>query len=61
MPCPDIERIVALAAWPLAEEEGGHRLAAWAGRRCRDRPGMTGSPGVRTPFCGRSEALSPPA
>ena len=58
MPCLDIERIVALAAWPLAEEEGARRRA---GRRCRDRPGMTGSPGVRAPFCGRSEALSPPA
>ena len=61
MPCPDIERIVALAAWPLAEEEGARRLAARAGRRCRDRPGMTGSPGMRALFCGRSEALSPPA
>lgn len=58
MPCLDIERIVALAAWPLAEEEGAHRLA---GRRCRDRPSMTGSPGVRAPFYGRGEALSPPA
>ena len=61
MPCLDIERIVALAAWPLAEEEGARRLAARAGRRCRDRPGMTGSPGVRTLFYGRSAALSPPA
>lgn len=58
MPCLDIERIVALDAWPLAEEEGARRRAA---QRHRDRPGMTDGPGVRTPFHGRGEALSPPA
>lgn len=61
MPCLDIERIVALDAWPPAEEEGARRLAARAGQRHRDRPGMTDGPGMRTPFHGRGEALSPPA
>lgn len=37
MPCPDIERIVDLDAWPLAEEKAARRLAARAGERYRDR------------------------